>query len=323
MNRNLVRVASAFLLLLAAATAAAFGGSRSSQGYSVDAPEDWKIGGEVEEAGRHVLAFEVPAPGAMSSSVVVVSRSDVDSVEQLKQKEDALLGKLLVSSEEQPAARGKEFVQVVRGTAREFKTRVVYRFENGMGYAITFSAADNESYAAQMPQFDAFLAGLAFFPHGPPVAPLGFTKYDASLGRPTSHDEDGSSFDGEIEVTGQLRVAKEEGTCEEACAWFEPDAASRARLPRPILAGNTEPYTMEAIWLGEARKALSGAFTTEQLNDLLGGLSGKYSVPVRLKLSDYRVEITCDWAYFSAEVRELHADVQLASRKELPDFTTC
>ncbi len=132
-------------------------------------------------------------------------------------------------------------------------------------------------------------------------APIRFTRHDPALGRPHVDRIGDVAFSGTIRVSGRLVVQREDpALCGGACAYFVPDRASQARLPREIRSGGAVPIA--SVQLYDAAPILVRLLGAREARRWLASGRGGLSLPVTLTLADYRIYGACDAVHQEARV---------------------
>lgn len=136
-------------------------------GFVAHAPDDWKVFGERERPGQMLLDFGLPKIWSevekqdIENSVFILARRDARSLEDLISDEDERVANIRLSKEAVPVKTGKAFVVVTKTDGLEYKTLSTYRFENGVGYVIGFTATQG-TFERNLPKYQAFVEKLEF-----------------------------------------------------------------------------------------------------------------------------------------------------------------
>ena len=160
-------VGFALVLCVAADCASAADFARPAFGFVAHTPDDWKVFGE--RAGREQLLLDFGLPQVWSDVekqsienwVYIQAQRDVGSLEELISAYQERTAKMVAAIDAVPSNEGKAFVVVSRIDGLEYKTLTTYRFENGIGYVIGFTATHG-TFDKNLPKYRAFLEELEF-----------------------------------------------------------------------------------------------------------------------------------------------------------------
>jgi len=162
-----IKIGMTLLLIGASFCASAADFARPTFGFVAHAPDDWKVFGERERPGQMLLDFGLPEIWSdvekqnIENSVYIFARRDVKSMEALISDEDERVAAVGISKEPFPAAAGKAFVRLSKIDGLEYKTLTTFRFENGVGYMIGFTATHG-TFDRNLAKYQAFLEKLEF-----------------------------------------------------------------------------------------------------------------------------------------------------------------
>jgi hypothetical protein len=151
----------------AAVCASAADFARPRFGFVAHTPDDWKVFGERAEPDRMLLDFGLPEVWSdvekqnIENSVYIQAHRDVDSLEALISADNERVADMVVSREVAPAKEGKAFIVVSKIDGLEYKTLMTYRFENGIGYVIAFTATRG-TFDKNLPKYRTFLEKFEF-----------------------------------------------------------------------------------------------------------------------------------------------------------------
>ena len=160
-------VGFALVLCIAAHGASAADYARRGFGFVAHTPDDWKVFGERANQDQLLLDFGLPEVWSdvekqgIENSVYIQALRDVDSLDALISNYTERRANVIVSSDAVPSNGGKAFVVVSRIDGLEYKTLTTYRFENGIGYVIGFTATHG-TFDKNLPKYRAFLEKLEF-----------------------------------------------------------------------------------------------------------------------------------------------------------------
>jgi hypothetical protein len=151
----------------AAVCASAADFARPGFGFVAHTPDDWKVFGERADQDQLLLDFGLPEvwseveKQAIENSVYVQAHRDVGSLEALVAADNERVANMVISREAVPSKEGKAFIAVSKIDGLEYKTLMTYRFENGIGYVIGFTATHG-TFDKNLPKYRAFLEKLEF-----------------------------------------------------------------------------------------------------------------------------------------------------------------
>lgn len=145
-----------------------------SCGYSTVVPLDWSIHSEYSDDTVSRVSFGLPRIWSdleqqeIENSIAVIAhrRSDLSSVEDVVELEGHRHRHVLISSTEVELqfGRAQRLITEIRGL--QYKSLVVYRLENGVGYVFIFTATEG-TYDRNRKRFIEFLSTVEFFPPEP------------------------------------------------------------------------------------------------------------------------------------------------------------
>jgi hypothetical protein len=169
------------------------------------------------------------------------------------------------------------------------------------------------------------LVGCSFEINAVEVKQQQFTPYDKSLGKPTSLDGGTIVFSGSIEITGYLRIQKDNviEECKGVCAYFIPDAASVKRLPRKIESETGRVMAVEPIALSAAEPVLIKALGMRKGSAVLRTQSFVYEVPGTLTLRELKIYPACETMQYQAKTASINIKPRLAKKSNELKFSGC
>lgn len=140
-------------------------------GYRVVVPDDWGIHNEYEDDTTAVVSFGLPPMWSdleqqeIENAVAVFAckRSDISSVPDIVDFELKRVADILISSTEVDLEFGRALRLETELDGYRYETLAAYRFENGVGYAFSFTATEG-TYNRNRERFIEFLSTVRFFP---------------------------------------------------------------------------------------------------------------------------------------------------------------
>ncbi|MBU0984781.1 MAG: hypothetical protein KKA42_12975 [candidate division Zixibacteria bacterium] len=144
--------------------------SKAAFGIRVSYPMEWQVFRNFEDETDATMGFSLPKVMseeelAEIENAVIVSaykRPEIANLDQLMSFETARLRNIIVSSVNVAHEFGKAQQVVTRLKGLQYKSLNVFRFENGVGYVLTFTATPG-TYDLNIDKFESFLKAVEFY----------------------------------------------------------------------------------------------------------------------------------------------------------------
>ena len=139
-------------------------------GYCVHVPPNWRIHNEYDDDTVAIISFGLPPMWSeleqqeIENAIAVFARkrSNVLSVQDVIDLDLKRVADILISSTEVDLEFGKAQRLITRIDGHTYMSLAAYRFENGVGYAFSFTATEG-TYNRNRERFIEFLSTVEFF----------------------------------------------------------------------------------------------------------------------------------------------------------------
>jgi hypothetical protein len=132
--------------------------------FSFMIPSEWKLYGEQKGESGLIVGYSLPPIWSdlekenIENAVDIIAsrRSGFQNLEQLIVMDKAQKSEWELSREEVPSALGRAFTIITRRDGNKYKSRTTYRYANGIGYMISFTATEG-TFDKNLHQYAGFL----------------------------------------------------------------------------------------------------------------------------------------------------------------------